>query len=164
MVATKRTYYKALVLMVVFSLNTVVSFACSLSDLFHNFHHHHSAAKIEDHHGGHNHSHGKMHHHSHEKAGSHDHGNNPLEKPDQNTTHSKDDCCSNSVVQMQQVEKAISRIIDAPTVDFVESLSASYYHLSFNTPQQETKIPGNIRWRYPTTIQDLRIVIQSFQI
>lgn len=161
MATTKGTFYKALVLLTVFSLNTVVSFACSLSSLFHNLHHHNSSAKIERHH-GHRHDHAKG--HTHGKAHVHPHDKAPEERQDHHSNGAKDDCCSNSVVVMQQADKSVSRSIEVPNVFFVASVLTPLYHLSFSEAIPKKAFKHNLRWRHPTTIQDLRIVIQSFQI
>lgn len=164
MVANSGTYCKAFVLLFVFSLNTVVSFACSLSDVFHHFHHHNSGAKTETKVIDDDRSRSKMHHHNHDKAHPHDHDKMPEEEKDQNTNHTSDDCCSNAVVEMQLVDKSVSRSIDAPNVFFVGALLAAYYPRFFNSGWQQKHFPDFTRWRPPATIQDLRIVIQSFQI
>ncbi len=159
MAVTKRTYYKALVLLIVFSLNTVVSFACSFSNLFHGFHHHKSSATTVEH------KHSGSHHDSHVQKNKHEHGNQSEHNHDSGSSKStKDDCCSGSVVGIEKVEKALSRTIEAPHAIFITSLFAAYAKL-FSLPTIERILfPKSIRWRLPATIQDLRIVIQSFQI
>lgn len=150
MTVTRRTYYKALFLTLVFGLNTAVSFACSFSNLFHHFHHHNNAAEEA-------HEHGEEKKHVHEHSGSHHDQPAPQNEK-------KDDCCSNSVVEMQKVEKAISRTIEVNDPVPVASRVAAHTELSPSTPKSKTVFPDYTRRRPPTTIQDLRIVIQSFQI
>ena len=145
-----RTYYKALVLLVAFSLSTVVSFACSVSSLFHELHHHNSSAKSH-----HVHNHGVKHTHSHT---AHHHGS---DKPEEK----KEDCCSGNVLQLQKTEKAVSRSIEAPNAVFAMSVFTAYASLlTLQQPEEKAFLPHHFRWRLPATIQDLRIVIQSFQI
>ncbi len=159
MAVTKRTYYKALVLLIVFSLNTVVSFACSFSNLFHGFHHHKSSATTVEH------KHSGNHHDSHVQKNKHDHGIQSEHKHESGSpNNSKDDCCSKSVIKIEKVEKAISRTIEVPHTIFVASLFATYVKLFSLQDLKKTFFPDYIRWQHTATIQDLRIVIQSFQI
>jgi len=156
MTVTKRIYSKALLLLTVFSLNTVVSFACSSSRLFHDLHHKNNTSTIENKKpDGHSHSHSNAHKHDHSKPSEHQH--DPSEKSD-------DDCCSNSVVAFEKVDKSVSRIIEAPNVHFIALFNAFYFTTSSLVSPEKIDIPRHIRWRLPATIQDLRIVIQSFQI
>jgi hypothetical protein len=162
----KGTYYKALLLLGVFSLNTLVSFACSFSIYFHSFHHHNSpspasegqAEKGHPHHGvdsKHDHSHG---HDAHQHGNGTEHHSPDKEIP-------KDDCCSSSTVQVEKLEKSVSRSIEAPNAVFLTLFLTVYASLYLpELPVNSTSIPSYIRWRFPATIQNLRIVIQSFQI
>jgi len=158
MTVTKRTYYKALLLAIVFSLNTVVSFACSFSNLFHGMHHHKDAVATEHKHSGSHHSKGETaeNHHGSQAGPHHD---------DHSSKDSKgDDCCSKSVVEIEKVEKAVSKTIEAPNATFVISFFAAYSHLFPLPTTGSTSFTHYVRWRLTATIQDLRIVIQSFQI
>jgi len=157
MTVTKRTYYKALLLLIVFSLNAVVSFACSFSGLFHGFHHHKIAVASE-----HKHS---VSHHSKSETPKHDHSSQPEHKHNNNSSKdSKDDCCSKSVIEIEKVEKALSRTIEAPQAIFLTSLFAAYTETFSLQNVEKIFLPKHVRWRLTATIQDLRIVIQSFQI
>ena len=149
MSATKGTYYKALILLIAFSLGTVVSFACSVSSFFHGMHHHGNAATSH-----HEHSGGIKHKHPH--SGHHHEPEKPLKE--------KNDCCSDNVLQLQKIEKEVSRPIAVPHPGFLNSFIASF-SLAVNEQTEENSFfPDFVRWRLPATIQDLRIVIQSFQI
>ena len=157
MPGTRGTYYKALLLLIVFSLNTVVSFACSFGGVFHDFHHKNSATTE------HKHSHSSK--HSHDSGHKHDHHKNSENKHDSNAPDdSKDNCCSGSIIKMQMVDKLISRSIEAPDLIFITSYVAAYSELFSLQKEEKTAFPKFVRWRPPATIQDLRIVIQSFQI
>ncbi len=158
MQATKRTYYKAFLLFAAFSLNTVVSFACSFSNLFHGMHHHKAAATTEHKHSGNHHSKGENAEHHHGSQAEHQHD-------DHSSKDSKDDdCCSKSVVEIEKAEKAVSKTIEAPNAIFVTSFLSSYSQLFLLSTTGNTSFTHYVRWRLPATIQDLRIVIQSFQI
>ena len=149
----KGTYYKALLLLVVFSLNTLVSFACSLGGVFHSLHHSSSVSSSHKQH--------KHHHGGDEKPQPHEHKDNHHSKSDAH----KDDCCSNSVLQIEKIEKSVSRSIEAPNAVFLTSFLTYFTSLFSLFPAEEkTFFPYYIRWRLTSTIQDLRIVIQSFQI
>ena len=154
---TKIKYYKALILLIVFSMNSVVSFACSFSNLFHSLHHHTDAAVTE-------HNHGANHHNTKNESAKHQHNNVAEHHHDTGSQKSEDDnCCSTKVIEIEKVEKAVSRTITAPEVIFLTSLFVSYTELYLS--RQDTDIlQHHTRWRNPATIPDLRIVIQSFQI
>ncbi len=156
---TKRIYYKALLLAIVFISNTVVSIACSFSNLFHGMHHHKAAAATEHKHSGSHHSKGESAEHHHGSQAEHQHD-------DHSSKNSKDDdCCSKSVVETEKAEKVVSKTIEAPNVFFVTSIIAAYSpFFSLHTIERKTFFSEYVRWRLPATIQDLRIVIQSFQI
>lgn len=154
MSTTKRTYFKGLLLFIVFSLNTVVSFACSFSSLFHSFHHSTSAvshqALASDYH-----SHGEEHQHE------------STTNQDANSTsdESTDDCCSKLILEVEKAEKAVSKSIEAPAAIFLTSFLSTFSpSLSLLLAEENVSYLRYIRWRLPATIQDLRIVIQSFQI
>ena len=151
MASTKGTYYKAILLLIVFSLNTVVSFACSFGGMFHEFHHKVSSTTEPK--------------HSHHEGHKHDHGKSSEQKHDSETpVDSKDNCCSLSVVEMQKLDKSISRSIEAPNLIFIISFAAAYSEFFSLPALQQAVFPDFVRWRPPPTIQDLRIIIQSFQI
>jgi ABC-type nickel/cobalt efflux system permease component RcnA len=145
----KRTYSKAILLLIVFSMNTVVSFACSFSTLFHQSHHNNTNVQSD--------------HHHNEPAQEDEHAEH---QHDPKTTDKKDvhDCCSESVLAIEQMEKSVSKTIEAPDVLFLTVLLASYSSAFPLSTTLKVVLPCHDRWRVPTTIQDLRIVIQSFQI
>lgn len=148
----KGVYIKAMFLLIVFSLNTVVSFACSLGGFFHTLHH--ATASVKEHNGHHP---PKEEHQHHDHSTSH-HDSQPSEKED-------DNCCSKNVIAIEKAEKAVSRTIQAPDAVFLTSFLTAYSSLFSSLPAEEsTAYPPIVRWRLPATIQDLRIVIQSFQI
>jgi ABC-type nickel/cobalt efflux system permease component RcnA len=149
MEVTKATYFKALLLLIAFSMSTVVSFACSFSDLFHEFHHHNSPATKA-------HKHNDQKEHTHDHSGSH-HDTSPREEK-------KDNCCSHSIVELQKVEKSISRNIEALNLNSSISFVAAGLELFSLPALRQIFSPDFVRWRPPATIQDLRILIQSFQI
>ena len=149
--------YKASLLLLVFSLNTIVSFACSFGGVFHNFHHRNTATVEHQPSHGIKHTHGDDHKHDHGKKSAHKHGDH---KPGDH----KDNCCSDSVTELQKQDKSLSRHIEAPHLSFVVLYVHSVFELFSVQSIEKTSFINKIRWRPSTTIQDLRIVIQSFQI
>jgi hypothetical protein len=151
---SKGTYYKALALLVVFGMNTLVIFACSFSSLFHSFHHQRSASST-DHSRTHQHPHAN-HVHQHDDPGSQNHGSVP---------GPNDNCCAKYVVVIEKADKSISRTIVAPNLFPQVPFVATLISIFTPSPVETNKLfPENTRRRIPPTIQDLRIVIQSFQI
>ena len=151
MTVTKGTYYKAMLLLIVFSSGTVVSFACSLGGIFHEYHHQSSATEQTKH------SDDAAHKHHHGKTSKHEYDT-------QARAESKNYCCTDSVVEMQKLDKSVSRSIEAPNLISIPFFIAACCEL-FSLEVQDRPVYQNyVRWRPPTTIQDLRIVIQSFQI
>jgi len=145
---------KAFLLLVVFSINTIVSFACSVSDFVHSSHH--STDKSVP---AHSHQHSK-HHGSH----SHDQEKSKHNKDNSNANNGKDECCASIVVKIEQSDKSVSKNIEAPSLLFflyTTIISNLRSHLfSFVTDRY---LPQHLRWP-PATIPDIRITIQSFQI
>ena len=91
----KSIQLKAAFLLIVFSLNTVIGFACAVGlDMGFNSHHHEeSAIEVTE-----NHHHNKSHHH--DEADIHHH----------QTNNNKDNCCNDEVMKFQQVDKKYSDI------------------------------------------------------
>ncbi len=124
-------------------MNTVISFACSFSSLFHSAHHHKSEKVIAETeklaHSGHAHT-------------------------DNHTKKDDDKCCSTNAVIIEKIEKAVSRSIEAPTVLIQYTPFFTTDDFVIASKDSDRFLLLSDRWRYPTTIHDLRIVIQSFQI
>jgi hypothetical protein len=157
MTAVKQTYYKAWFLLIVFSLNSIISFACSLSSLFHGFHHHSITTE-------HNNEQIIGHHHSLDKSGEHHHDQEQGGEQSQSPS-SSEDCCSKSLVEVEKVDKSISRTIQLPEINIFTSFFLAYTPcFLWHGTEEKTFLTYHVRWRPPATIQDLRIVIQSFQI
>lgn len=165
MTHTRRTYIKSWLLLIVFSLNTIISFACSFGGAFHDYHHqNNSPSTSHKHDEGHKHSHDKS-EHDHSGSGNHEHNKGSEHKHNSPSTNNpENNCCSDSVVALQKVEKQVSSNIQAPHAVFVTSFIGVYFDKISFSVQEYRFFPDNIRWRPPATIQDLRIVIQSFQI
>jgi hypothetical protein len=152
---------KAFILLIVFSLNTVVGFACSVGiNMGYNAGHHkhgssHSHKSGSSHKKGHSHNSGHKHsHHHHEGAG---HA--------QDKQNSKDDCCANDVTKFIQLDKSV---VNAPQLNaphFLQGFISTYTQLFQIAPN----LSVNSRFQFVRRScflndTDIRISIQSFQI
>src|SRR5688572_31973037 len=151
-------FLKALFLITVFSLNIVVSFACSVSETVHHSHHARNRSDISHH------SQDKpgMPGHAHENGHKHNHGHD--DEPGNNKDESKN-CCSGDVVKLQQTDKSVSRGIDLPEqvlFPLIQTILPDFDATLFVATVDEF-LPQHFRWRL-STITDIRIAIQSFQI
>ena len=140
---------KAALLLVVFALNTVVGFACTVGvDMFFNTSYHEdkeTAITLHVHAGG------KKHHHEEAK---HKHKRNDK----------KDDCCSDKVVKLSQTDKAVPQTAKILSPVFFTDFVAVYYNINISyTSQVSTFNKYYVRGHHPP-IPDIRIAIQSFQI
>ena len=115
---TKKIRLSALFLLVIFSMNPVVGFACSLGvDMgFNSGHHSHGGGKHHEHDSGKQHEHSDADHH-HEHDGNKSHSHNHEAKPHHHsditnntvsfTSQSEDNCCNDLVADFQKLDKAI---------------------------------------------------------
>lgn len=145
---------KALFLLLVFSLNTLAGFACSVGlDMGYNAHHHAQGKSSA-------HEHGKAHHlqkhrHHHQQA-----------TAKFSVGSSNDDCCSNDVAKFTLLDKSL--------VDNSLKLEIPVSFLAFSTAflaqtEKEPSVAVNSRFQFVRRScflndTDLRIAIQSFQI
>ena len=156
----RKNITRALFLLLVFSLNTIVGFACSIGiDMGYNSSHHqqgpsHSSEKSHSHKSGHKHSHeaSNKKDHQHKHAG--EEGDTPY------------DCCANDVTRFIQLDKAIVKNnlnLQAPI--FCVAFTSSFIQPSLNEPtlanSQRSQFVRRSCSIYDT---DIRIAIQSFQI
>lgn len=150
MIIKRSIQVKAAFLLVVFAMNTVVGFACSMGvDMGFNTSHHGQEAKssVHIHKDGKKHVHkaaGQKHHHDGKTAAS-----------------KKDDCCKGKVVKLQNADKNLSytQTIIQPPVFIV---SVFYRLASFNTVQGCTQ--EYIACHFHPPPRDILIAIQRFQI
>jgi len=138
---------KAALLMFVFSLNTIIGFACAVGVKmgFNDRHHDMEVQEV------HVHKDGKVHLH---KKSSHGH----------HKKHSKDDCCNDTVVKLSKDDKSVppSNAVAAP-------LNATPYFIYFfshniSYPSQVNRAIKYYVRNYHPPIPDIRIAIRSFQI
>lgn len=161
----KSIQLKAACLLVVFSLNTIVGFACALGlDMGFNTEHHQDDAaeqSVHMHADGKNHVHPKAHTH-HAEAENHHH--NEAAKSF-NKCAGEDNCCTDAVVKITQTDKVVPQ--SATTIlhpfFFTAFISSFYYPDALNASYVDTRIKQFVRSHHPP-IPDIRIAIQSFQI
>jgi hypothetical protein len=140
---------KAAFLLIVFSLNTIIGFACAvgLNMGFNSHHHEQSAIEATE-----NHHHDKSHHHD-EADVSH-----------QKTNNDKDNCCNDEVMKFQQVDKNIATSFSLISPVFFTSFLASFYHIDLLSSNDRISTIKYFVRRHHPPIPDIRIAIQSFQI
>jgi hypothetical protein len=135
---------KATFLLLVFALNTMVGFACSM-DVNMGFNaHHHDEWPL------HIHADGKVHHHKQKKQHSHSHG--------------KENCCNDSVVKFQQVDKNLAPGAPAiPDAAMMAALLSPIFSIDVFATSQIAHTTRVIQYYHPPP-PDIRVFIQSFQI
>lgn len=145
----KSIQIKAAFLLIVFSLNTVIGFACAVGlDMGFNSHHHEeSAIEVSG-----NHHHDKSQHH--DEADVHHHASN----------NDKDNCCNDGVMKFQQISKDIATPFSLNSPIFFTSFLAAFYNIDiFSSNSRISSVKYFVRPHHPP-IPDIRIAIQSFQI
>ena len=148
----------ATVLMIVFSLNTIIGFACAVGlDMgFNSSHHEKEAADISIH----IHADGKQHRHHNEVKNHHEDADNHLHK----TINDKDNCCHDRATKIAQQDKAIAPSISITSPFFFTTLISSFYNIDILLSNgADSHIKYFIQSHHPP-IPDIRIAIQSFQI
>ncbi len=141
---------KAAFLLMVFSLNTIVGFACAMGlDMGFNTAHHHEEEIIPQqtyHH------HDTSHHHG--EADNH-----------QNSKDGKDNCCNDKVTKFTQLDKSVPRSLNvAINPVFFTAFVSSFYNIDILFTDNPTIYTKHFVRSSPLTISDIRIAIQSFQI
>ena len=143
--------FTALILFLVFSLNTVLGFACAMGMGLTTSHHDDAATEVSDHVD----ADGKKHQH-HKEANRQHH--------DKKNTSKKDDCCNDKVIKFQSLDKNLNQNtktgIEAPV--FVAIISTFLAIDGFKIVKTHPPKYKD-RFFYPPT-PDIRIAIQSFQI
>lgn len=172
----KTNKIKAAFLLMVFSLNTIVSLACSVGFNFSKITNHHAVDKFHSHDKPHQHSSAKTHSHDHgDITGNHSHDENAVLPHDhsKNNTHEteapvdENDCCSDEIVKLSLVDKAITKTNQnyIPLQTEVKYILSAFINSAYNNGEAFAKLkPPLLRSWDPASHTDLRIVIQSFQI
>ncbi|OQP61187.1 hypothetical protein A3860_05595 [Niastella vici] len=151
----KTIQLKAVFLLIVFSLNTLIGFACAVGVNLglhakdtHSHHHHGEAVKKDSHHHDENGAH--HHHHDHKKAS--------------NTANEDDNCCTGKVSQLSQTDKLAAQTIYYG-IEIPVTLAPLHFLYRAFLPaitQETNKIP--VARPYTLNSRGIRVCIQSFQI
>ena len=166
--------FKAALLLIVFSLNTLVGFACAMGlDMGFNTSHHNDEVMEP---AVHIHADGKKHHHQpepakinvhvHDDGKKHNHHNEPAKqhhKEKETPGKDKDDCCNDGVLKFQNLDKNLNQntktVIDVPAfVAFLSNFSGVDILKTSATPQLPV-----IRYLFPPP-PNILISIHRFQI
>ena len=165
---------KAAFLLAVFTLNSVVGFACAMGLGMGSKTSHHKDEATEP--SVHVHADGKKHHHQqeppkanvhlHADGKKHDHHNEPVKQhhvKKETPKKDKDDCCNDDVLKFQKLDKNLNlnakRAIDAPV--FVAILS-TFLGINIFQSSAAPRLPA-IRYLFPPP-PNILISIQRFQI
>ncbi len=165
MISNTSIQIRAAFLLMVFALNTVVGFACSVGvDMGFNSKHHHDDEATEA--VVHIHKDGKKHIHSENKEShgrgispNHDQANNPHK-----SGSDKDNCCNDKVKSFQQLDKSVPNSVKVIHPVFFTAFLASYYNINILPHTDIVKDIKPFVRSYHPPISDIRIAIQSFQI
>ncbi len=145
---------KAIFLLIVFALNTVVGFACAMGHLVTVTHSHGNDALPHQHGSDASHHHGSGHHHHGTEALTH---TGPAEKE-------KGGCCSDEVVKFQHIEKNLTQNVkvgyDAPVFFLIKN---SFFNTCIFKAYQPAPQKSIASFFHPPP-PDILIAIQRFQI
>lgn len=133
---------KAAFLLIAFSMNTIIGFACAvgLDHLFKSSHHHRDETLVDQ---------GSHHHH---------------DEAEQNhkSKDNKDNCCNDHVSKFAMVDKSLSHPFK--NIIVFTTLISTFYNIDvLQTFKASISIKYFVRSYHPP-IRDIRIAIQSFQI
>ena len=154
---------KAALLLLVFSLNTIMGFACAIGlDMGYNPKHHQDEAEVEAA-SLHVHADGKKHDH-HEQKESHDetHPHDAVNNPESEGNDS-DNCCKEQVTKIAQLDKAIPHSLSIDPIFFTAYIS-TFYKIDVLGSSQVTKSTRYFVRSYHPPIPDILLAIQRFQI
>jgi hypothetical protein len=162
----KKRKYKiiASLLLTIFSLNTVVGFACSVGiDMGFNSKHHHVEDATEA--TVHIHSDGQKHIHNEKKENRNHSKSNHNDKAanHHNSGNKQDNCCNDEVTKFSQVDKTVPRSFDIIHPPFLIAFFDVNYNVDLPSPGIVKDIKQFVRSYHPP-ISNIRIAIQSFQI
>lgn len=152
--------FKAAFLIIIFSMNTVIGFACAVGiNMEFNSSHHLDEEGTEA--IVHTHTDGKKHVHQ-EPAKDHDEKDNDHHEKSKD---SKGNCCNEKVIKFNEIDKSASQSLAATiTPLFFVVFIASFYNNDISyTSYINTSIKYFVRSYHPP-ISDIRIAIRSFQI
>jgi hypothetical protein len=154
----KSIQLKAAFLLIVFSLNTIIGFACAvgMNMGFNSNHHQEGVTDIPMH----VHADGKQHQYHNEVKNHHEEASSRLQKE----TNDEDNCCHDKVMQIAQQDKAIAPPICITNPTFFTAFISSFYDIEILlSTGADSHIKYFVQGHHPP-IPDIRIAIQSLQI
>jgi len=142
----KSIQLKAAFLLIAFSLNTIIGFACAVGlDMGFNSHHHNEEESIP------------IETSVHHSVLNHQHANHHQSKDE-------DNCCHDKVTAISQLDKAIPQSFSISiNFIFLSGLTSAFYNIDLLNSVRATHIKYFVRTHHPP-IPHIRIAIQSFQI
>ena len=161
----KTIQLKAIFLLIVFSLNTIIGFACAVGlDMGFNSKHHHDES-ISHNTKPHHHSGKSHHHHHHNGSDSHTtkshHSHNEINK---SGSPEKENCCNKDATQLSQADKLLGTVVYSGIEMPVALIALHFLYLShLSSFKPEIKKIQEIR-PYILNSRGIRVSIQSFQI
>ena len=152
---------KAMFLLFVFCMSTIVSFACAMGVEMGYNQKHHQEVSLESP-SGHKHEHTENTKHEHADSAKHQH-------PKTDATHSKnktdDDCCKKEAKKFGRFDKIVAKIsLDTNQPVFFFSIVQSFYSFDLLESTQLTSFRSNLYRNHHPPISDKRIAIQFFLI
>ena len=155
---------KAAFLLVIFGLNTIVGFACSVGvDMGFNSKHHHDEEATEA--VVHIHNDGKRHVHNEKKENhNHDKSHHSDELSGNHKSGEEGNCCNDKVRNFEQLDKSVPQVINVIHPVFFTAFLSSFYSISLLHPSDVVIDVRHFVRSYHPPISDIRIAIQSFQI
>lgn len=173
MVISKSIQLKAFLLLLVFSLNTLVGFACAVGiDMGYNSSHHKEKNAVIP---SHLHTKGNAHQHHNQQAVEPAHQHKLVSNVQAKNCHSvkddekkhpekkDEDCCTNSVLQFQSLDKNLNQnskfVPDAPFIAFIPYL----YILTEENTITNSHLVHSSRYLFPPP-PNILVAIQKFQV
>lgn len=150
---------KAIFLLIVFSLNTVIGFACSVGlDMGFNSKHHHHNGKSHDHH------HQKSYQHRH-VSDSHTTKSHSVVEINKSEATETGNCCNDDATQLSQSDKLLVNAINSSIEMPVALIALHFLYLSSHLSSLNPEISKIQEVRpYVLNSRGIRVSIQSFQI
>lgn len=146
----KSILLNAAFLLIIFSLNMIIGFACAVGlNMGFNAHHHdgNETAMLKT-----------PHHHN--ASQHHDEADNEHHK----SKDGKDNCCNDQVMKFTQIDKSVPQTLKSISPAFITAFVSAWYGIDIlYTSYSNTSIKYFVRSYHPP-IADIRIAIRSFQI
>jgi hypothetical protein len=159
MVTNKSIQLKAAFLLIVFSLNTIVGFACAVSiDIEFNSSPHHDDEVTET--SMQVHLDEKKHIHQNEATKHHDEAGNDNHK----SKDGEDSCCNDKVIQIAKLDKSVPQSLSVINPIIFLTIVSAFYNSEILFSSQVTPSIKYFVQNYHPPIFDIRLAIQSFQI